>query len=577
MRMTRLVAKTLREAPSDAEAISHQLLVRAGYIRRVASGIYSYLPLGLRVLRKIENIIRQEFDNVGAQEILLPAVQPLELWEETNRSTTMDDVLMRLEVRGGKFVLGPTHEEAVIATVSHDLASYRDLPATVYQIQTKFRDEARPRYGLLRTREFIMADAYSFDVSKETMRASYDKMFEAYCRAFDRIGVEYHPVEADAGRIGGDVNHEFMVPAAIGEDYFARCLNCGYKANIEAAKRFSNFSNQGFEGSRLMSEIFTGPTSTVEAAIKEIEKLHPEITAADMIKAIVLLDEKGALVLALVPGDRKVRIPPGMKALDNTAFASYSFLHLGYVGPMEMQERGVRVLADHSIGGSKYWTTGGNRPDYHVLDVVLDRDFTVDEYLDLVVVEDGDLCPKCQNSMNLVRSVEAGHTFQLGLTYPEKIASARFSADDGVESMYYMGCYGIGVSRLPAVVAEVSNDAAGLVWPVSVAPYQVHIVSISYGKNPEVSQSSDLIYESLLAAGIEVLLDDRDLGPGVKLNDADLIGVPLQLVVGPKGLARGVIDLKVRASGEKSEMPVSEVVDIVRANLAALLASVRPK
>ena len=422
-----------------------------------------------------------------------------------------------------------------------------------------------------------MADAYSFDVSKETMRASYDKMFDAYCKAFDRIGVEYYPVEADAGSIGGDVNHEFMVPAAIGEDYFARCLNCGYKANIEAARRFSNFSDQGFEGSRPISEIFTGPTATVGAAIKEIEKLRPEITAADMIKSIVLLDEKGALVLALVPGDRKVRIPPGMKALDNAAFGSYSFLHLGYVGPMEMQERGVRVLADHSIDQSKYWTTGGNRPDYHVLDVVLDRDFTVDEYLDLVVVEEGDLCPKCQSSMNLVRSVEAGHTFQLGLTYPEKIASARFSADDGVESMYYMGCYGIGVSRLPAVVAEVSNDAAGLVWPVSVAPYQVHIVAISYGKNPEVSHSSDLIYESLLAAGIEVLLDDRDLGPGVKLNDADLIGVPLQLVVGPKGLARGVIDLKVRASGEKSEMPVSEVVDVVRTNLAALLASVSPK
>ena len=569
--MTRLVAKTLREAPADAEAVSHRLLVRAGYIRRISSGVYSYLPLGFRVLRKIESIVREEFDAAGAQELLLPALQPIELWEESGRTKTMDDVLMRLEVRGADFVLGPTHEEAVIATVGQDIASYRDLPATVYQIQTKFRAEARPRYGLLRTREFIMADAYSFDVDQEGMRASYKSIFDAYCRAFDRLGVTYYPVEADAGSIGGDVNHEFMVPAAIGEDHFALCGHCGYKANIEAARR-GLADQQGTVAVPEMAEIDTPGATTIESAVEMITRSGHPMTSADMLKSFVGRDDQGGLAVFLVPGDRQVRLPRGYTALDAAIFADHPFLHRGYVAPMGMQARKVKVYADHSVRAPRGWTTGANRPDTHVIDALIGRDFEVDEFMDLVVVEDGDLCPQCGEPLSLVRSVEAGHTFQLGLTYPEKISSARFSAEDGSEAMYFMGCYGIGVSRLPAVVAEVTADELGLCWPISVAPYQVHLVAISHLRDPEVARISEELYSSLGAAGIEVLFDDRDLAPGVKLNDADLMGIPVQLVIGPKGIASGVVELKRRKDQGRREVTVLDAESAVISLVAELFA-----
>ncbi|MDA8101562.1 MAG: proline--tRNA ligase [Nitrospiraceae bacterium] len=569
--MTRLVAKTLREAPADAEAISHRLLVRAGYIRRISSGVYSYLPLGFRVLRKIESIVREEFDAAGAQELLLPALQPIELWEETGRTKTMDDVLMRLEVRGADFVLGPTHEEAVIATVAQDIASYRDLPATVYQIQTKFRAEARPRFGLLRTREFIMADAYSFDADQEGMRASYRAIFDAYCRAFDRLGVTYYPVEADAGSIGGDVNHEFMVPAAIGEDHFALCASCGYKANIEAARRAAPEA-EGSVAVPEMTEISTPGATTIDSAVAMISKAGYPMTSADMLKTFVASDDQGRLALFLVPGDRQVRLPHGYSPLDGDAFAGHPFLYRGYVAPMGMQARKLKVFADRSIKVARGWTTGANRPDTHVINALIGRDFEVDEFGDLVVVEDGDACPQCGEPLSLVRSVEAGHTFQLGLTYPEKIPSARFSAEDGSEAMYFMGCYGIGVSRLPAVVAEVTSDDQGLNWPISVAPFQVHLVAISHRRDPEVARVAEELYSSLGAAGIEVLFDDRDLAPGVKLNDADLIGVPVQLLIGPKGIASGVVELKRRKDRIRREVTVEDAQSATISLVAELFA-----
>lgn len=570
MRMTRLVAKTLRDVPSDAEAISHQLLIRAGYIRRISSGIYSYLPLGFRVLRRIQEIIRQEFDATGAQEVLLPTIQPIELWDETKRSESMDDVLMRLSIRGAEFVLGPTHEEAVIATVVQDLGSYRDLPAMVYQIQTKFRDEARPRFGLLRTREFIMADAYSFDVDQSAMRDAYRSMFDAYCRIFERLGIQYFPVEADAGSIGGDVNHEFMVPAAIGEDYFALCSSCGYKANIEAAIRLAKSDPDESSTVMPMTEVYTGDTPSVDAAISKLAEVRSGINSSQMIKAIVLRDASGSLALALVPGDRKVRVPNGYESLPNEDFANYDFLHLGFIGPFGIPERGILVFADKSLDNMKGYTTGANRVGYHVLDAVLGRDFFVDEFLDLVVVEDGDACPRCGGDLALVRAVEAGHTFQLGLTYPKKIDSARYSAEDGSAAMYYMGCYGIGVSRLPAVIAEVSNDAQGLIWPISVAPFHVHIVALAYQRNLDVKQASDLIYDGLLGLGFEVLLDDRDTGIGVKLNDADLMGMPIQVVVGPKGIATQTVEVKIRSSLLKEEIVTSDAVRFVAEQIQML-------
>ncbi|HUP68251.1 MAG TPA: proline--tRNA ligase [Acidimicrobiales bacterium] len=416
MRMSRLCLRTLREAPGDAEAVSHQLLVRAGYIRRLASGVYTYLPLGWRLLQNVQRVVREEMDGAGGQEMLMPILQPEEIWAETGRLQTMDDILFRLESKGGSFVLGPTHEEVVTATVAAEVDSYRDLPLNVYQIQFKYRDEPRPRFGLLRGREFIMKDAYSFDVSQEAMRDSYKVMFEAYCRIFDRLGLEYTPVEANAGAIGGDVNHEFMVPSPIGEDLFARCDACGYAANVEALGR--------------------------------------EFGPAD--------------------------------------------------------------------------TAGGP-------------------------------CPRCDGSLELVRAVEAGHTFQLGLTYSSKISGANFSDEEGREQPFWMGCYGIGISRAPAVIAEQHHDDAGLIWPEEVAPYRVQLLALGASRNPEVGEAADRIYEELTAAGVTVLYDDRDVSPGVKFADADLLGMPTQLVVGGKGLARGIVERKHRATGERDDVLLDQV------------------
>ncbi len=558
MLMSKLVVKTLREAPSDAEAISHQLLVRGGYIRRLASGIYSFLPLGLRVLRKVEAIVREEFDAVGAQELFLPALHPVEIWQETNRINTMDDVLMKVEVRGSDFVLGPTHEEAVIATVAPDLASYRDLPATVYQIQTKFRAEARPRFGLLRTREFIMADAYSFDADKEGMRTTYKTLFDAYCAIFDRIGVEYFPVEADAGSIGGDVNHEFMVPAAIGEDHFAYCKSCGYAANIEAAVR----GERGYEVTEAvkeMTKVETPNSSTIKAVVDYLNSHGYVASAETSLKAMICLDNSGAYHLLLVPGDRKVRIPSGLRAAETTDFDANPNLHLGYIGPVGMGDVGITIWVDRSVGEEIGYCTGANEAGYHLLNVLLGRDYIADHIADLVEVVAGDPCPRCEGEIELVRSVEAGHTFQLGLTYSNKIKSARFSGEDGSEAPYYMGCYGIGISRIPALVAEVSHDGNGLIWPVELSPFEVVVVALGYGSNDLVTDAADRIYYNLIDEEFDVLLDDRNIAAGVKLKDADLIGISYQVVVGARGVADGNVEVKDRSSGEATVVAIDQV------------------
>ncbi|MDA8197288.1 MAG: proline--tRNA ligase [Actinomycetota bacterium] len=563
MLMSKLVVKTLREAPADAEAISHQLLVRAGYIRRLASGIYSFLPLGLRVLRKVEAIVREEFDSVGAQELFLPALHPVEIWQETNRINTMDDVLMKVEVRGGDFVLGPTHEEAVIATVSPDLSSYRDLPATVYQIQTKFRAEARPRFGLLRTREFMMADAYSFDVDKEAMRSTYKMLFDAYCAIFDRIGIEYFPVEADAGSIGGDVNHEFMVPAAIGEDHFAYCKACGYAANIEAATRGERTVSTITSPAKEMRKVATPNSPTIKAVVDFLSGHGFVASAETSLKSMIVIDSQGAYHLLLVPGDRKVRIPSGMRAAEASDFEANPHLHLGYIGPIGMREVGVTIWVDRSISEEVGYCTGANEVGYHLLDVVLGRDYIADHVFDLVEVVDGDPCPRCDGDIALVRSVEAGHTFQLGLTYSNKIKSARFSSEDGSEAPYYMGCYGIGISRIPAVVAEVSHDANGLIWPLELSPFEVVVVALGYGSNDLVTEAADRIYDSLIDEEVDALLDDRNLAAGVKLKDADLIGITYQIVVGARGVADGNVEVKDRRTGEASVVAIAEVTDFL--------------
>jgi len=566
MRISRLLLRTLRDAPGDAEVASHRLLIRAGYIRRVASGIYTFLPLGQRVLSRISEIVREEMNRAGAQEILMPVLQPRELWEQSGRVESLGPEVysaFETECRGARFVLGPTHEEVVTATVSADVDSYRDLPLTVYQVQTKFRGEARPRYGLLRGREFLMKDAYSFDVSAEAMRASYQAQYDAYCAVFDRCGLPYVPVEAQAGAIGGDVNHEFMVPSDIGEDHFARCTSCDYSANVEAAQ---SAPRQG--GPTASNEEFVSHHTPERPGIDLVVEFFADrgLQAAGMLKSIAVLDSAEHPAIILVPGDREAIVPAGMRAFADEDFTAHPQLMKGYIGPMGMQDRGVRVLADHAVAVGGPWVTGANEPDHHVTGVTLERDFKVDEWGPFATVAAGDPCPRCREPLELVRSVEAGHVFQLGLRYSTTMSGATFTDENGEEKPFWMGCYGIGISRLMAVIAEANHDDAGLTWPQQVAPYDVHLLSLGAERAPEVAAAASKLYEDLQSAGLDVLYDDRDASAGVKFTDADLIGLPTQLIVGKKGLERGIVERKDRTTGERDELPLEEAAAMLGAH-----------
>ncbi|MGA3145855.1 MAG: proline--tRNA ligase [Acidimicrobiales bacterium] len=567
MRMSQLLVRTLREAPADAEVASHQLLVRAGYIRRLASGVYSFLPLGLRVLHRVERVIREELDAAGCQELLLPALHPIELWEQSGRAALFgSDALpaMTVEARGGTFVLGPTHEEVVTVTVGAEVDSYRQLPLTVYQVQVKFRDEARPRFGLLRTRELIMADAYSFDVDREAMQESYRKVFDAYLRIFGRLGLEVVPVEAASGAIGGDVNHEFMVPSAVGEDHFVRCPSCGYAANVEAATRAAPGSGpaDGDQSPGPMAEHHTPGRPGITDVVAYFA--DQGVTASDFLKSMAVFDDEGRPTLLVVPGDREARLPGGWRLFDGADFEAHPTMVKGYIGPTGQQGQGVRVVADLGVARTGSWIVGANRKDHHITGAVLDRDFTVDDWGSFAQVASGDGCPRCGAAIELVRSVEAAHTFQLGYKYSEVMPGSNFVAEDGGEAIFSMGCYGMGVSRLLGVVAEEHHDDRGLAWPPEAAPFQVHLCALGAGRSPEVAEAADRLYGLLTGAGVEVLYDDRDVSPGVKFADADLLGMPVRLVVGAKGLARGIVEWRSRETGEERELatdaPVGDLV-----------------
>jgi prolyl-tRNA synthetase len=566
MRMSRLLVRTLREAPADAEVASHQLLVRGGFIRRLASGIYSFLPLGLRVLQRIESIIREELDASGCQELLLPALHPRELWEQSGRAKLFgSDALpaMTVEARGGSFVLGPTHEEVVTVTVGAEVDSYRQLPLTVYQIQVKFRDEARPRFGLLRTRELIMCDAYSFDADKKAMQGSYGVVYDAYLRIFARMGLDVSPVEAASGAIGGDVNHEFMVPSDVGEDHFVRCTSCGYAANVEAAERggFTEPVDPPADATSL-EEHHTPDRAGIEQVVAFFD--DPAVTSGDLLKSLAVVDADGRPVLVLLAGDREARLPGGWRLFEDEDFAAHPTLVKGYIGPMGARDAGITVIADRGVSRPGPWITGANRADHHVSGALLGRDFTVDGWGSYAEVASGDACPRCGLEVELVRSVEAAHTFQLGTKYSSVMTGGSLVAEDGEEVIFSMGCYGMGVSRLLAVVAEENHDDRGLVWPAELAPFQVHLVALGAGRSPEVADAADALYERLEAAGVEVLYDDRDVSPGIKFADADLLGVPVRLVVGSKGVARGVVEWRSRASGDEREVELSAPVEELR-------------
>ncbi|MCE6993684.1 proline--tRNA ligase [Saccharothrix sp. S26] len=569
-RMSSLFLRTLREDPADAEVPSHKLLVRAGYVRRVAPGGYSWLPLGLRVLRNIEQVVREEMDAFGAQEIQFPALLPKEPYEATNRWTEYGPNLFRLKDRkGADYLLGPTHEELFALTVKGEYSSYKDYPVTLYQIQTKYRDEARPRAGILRGREFLMKDSYSFDLADEGLARSYQQHREAYIRIFDRLGLEYVIVSATSGAMGGSASEEFLAVAATGEDTFVRSTESDYAANVEAV--VTPAPPERDPAAQPEAQVHHTPnTPTIETLVDYLNaNTDRTFTAADTLKnLLVKTREPGGdawTLLAIgVPGDREVDLkrleaaiePAEVAMLEEADFARNPFLVKGYIGPGALQANGVRYLVDPRVVRGTAWVTGADKADHHVVDLVVGRDFTPDGTIDVAEVREGDASPDGKGVLVAARGIEIGHIFQLGRKYADA-----FSLDalgpDGKPIRITMGSYGIGVSRLVAAIAEQSHDERGLVWPRNVAPADVHVVVA--GKDETLLAGGEKLAGELSAAGLKVLLDDRKASPGVKFADAELIGVPTILVVG-RGLANGLVEVKDRRTGEREEVPVDGAV-----------------
>ncbi|MFF5142650.1 proline--tRNA ligase [Streptomyces sp. NPDC013157] len=561
-RMSQLMAKTLRDDPADAEVLSHKLLVRAGYVRRTAAGIWSWLPLGLRVLSNIERIVREEMDAIGAQEVLLPALLPREPYEATGRWEEYGAELFRLQDRkGGDYLLGPTHEEIFTLLVKDQASSYKDLPVILYQIQNKYRDEARPRAGILRGREFLMKDSYSFDLDEDGLAKSYALHREAYRRIFERLGLDYRIVAATAGAMGGSKSEEFLAPAEAGEDTFADCPNCDFAANTEAIAY--ELKPVDASGVPALEEIPTPDTPTIETLAA-----HLGVQASATLKNL-LVKVDGEIVAVGVPGDREVDMgkveehfaPAAVELVSESDFAGRPDLVRGYVGPQGLGEK-VKYIADPRVAPGTAWITGANKEGTHAKNVVAGRDFEVDEYVDVVVVLEGDPCPKCGTGLKLDRAIEIGHIFQLGQKYTNAL-KLDVLGQNGKPVRVTMGSYGIGVSRAVAALAEQTADEKGLVWSREVAPADVHVVAA--GKALQTELALD-VSEKLRAAGLRVLVDDRaGVSPGVKFTDAELIGVPQILIAGRRS-GEGVLELKDRKSGEREELTVDEAIARLTAN-----------
>lgn len=564
--MSQLFLRTLRDDPADAEVPSHKLLIRAGYIRPIGPGLYSWLPLGLRVLRRIEQVVRDEMAAIGGQEILFPALLPRAPYETTNRWTEYGDTLFRLhDRRGNDYLLGPTHEELFTLTVKGEYSSYKDFPLILFQIQTKYRDEARPRAGILRGREFIMKDSYSFDVDDSGLKNAYHAHREAYQRIFGRLNVNYVIVSAVSGAMGGSASEEFLAESEVGEDTFVRCPESGYAANVEAVVTTPP-EPIPFDGLPDPVVHDTGDTPTIATLVEwaNTAGLGREITAADTLKNVLLkVREPGGeweLLAIGVPGDREVddkRLaaalePAEYAMLDDGDFARHPFLVKGYIGPKALQDNGVRYLVDPRIVDGTAWITGADAPGKHVVDLVAGRDFTPDGTIEAAEVRDGDLAPDGQGRLVSARGIEIGHIFQLGRKYADAF-SADVLDENGKPVRLTMGSYGIGVSRMVAVLAEQHHDELGLRWPASVAPFDVHLVIAN--KDAAARAGATELAGELDTLGLDVLFDDRTASPGVKFKDAELIGVPWIVVVG-RGWAQGVVELRNRFSGETREIAV---------------------
>ena len=570
--MSSLFLRTLRDDPSDASVASHRLLVRSGYVRSIAAGIFSWLPLGVIALRNVERIIREEMDKAGFQEVHFPALLPREPYEKTNRWEEYGLTLFRLQDRkGSDYLLGPTHEEMFTLMVKGEYSSYKDLPLSIYQIQTKYRDEPRPRSGIIRGREFVMKDSYSFDIDDAGLERSYQKHREAYISTFNRLGLKFNIVSAVAGAMGGSKSEEFLAPCATGEDTYVLCPSCGYAANVEAMK--TRVPTKEFETAPEMQLLDTPDTPTIETLVDLLNaKFNAGITASDTLKNVLLMAD-GKPIAVLVPGDREVDVKrleanlPGIQELrlfDDDDFAKNKQFVKGYVGPQDAKRLGVTLYADPRVQIGSHWVTGSNQRNKHMRYVTHGRDFTVDGFIEAAEVREGDLCPQCSKPVVIDRAIEIGHIFQLGRKYAEALDLTVLDGE-GKSRVVTMGSYGIGVSRAVAAIAEQCHDELGLVWPIEIAPAKVHIVAT--GKESEPFDFAEKLASDLEAKGISVMLDDRrEASPGVKFKDAELIGNPYIVIIG-KMLAEGNVEFRDRKSGERSVIPSNEILKYLTTNL----------
>jgi prolyl-tRNA synthetase len=573
--MSTLFLRTLRDDPADAEVPSHRLLVRAGYIRRIAAGVYSWLPLGVITLRNIENIVRDEMDKAGFQEVHFPALLPKDAYETTGRWNDYGPDLFRLQDRkGADYLLGPTHEEMFTLMVKGEYSSYKDLPLALYQIQTKYRDEARPRSGIIRGREFVMKDSYSFDLTDEGLVESYMRHRAAYIKTFDRLRMKYNIVSAVSGAMGGSASEEFLAPCETGEDTYVLCEKCGYAANVEAMTTVVAPSDASGVAAL---EVFDSPnTPTIDTLVELLNaKFGGGYDGGMTLKNVMLMADETPISV-LVPGDREVDLKRlqanlagvnDIRVFEEPDFAKFPGLVKGYIGPQDAKKNGITVYADPRIAPGTSWVTGANAKDKHARNVVNGRDFEVDHYIEAAQIKQGDACPKCATPVIIDRAIEIGHIFQLGRKYADALGLTVLD-QNGKSQVVTMGSYGIGVSRAVAAIAEQSYDEIGLSWPVEVAPAKVHVVAT--GKDDAVFEAAEKICADLESRGISVMIDDRrGTSPGVKFKDAELIGIPVIVVVG-KALEQGNVEVRVRKSGEKSEVAVASAVDSIAALLPTL-------
>jgi prolyl-tRNA synthetase len=562
MRWTEFFIPTLKEAPAQAETPSHRLMIRAGLIRLLFSGAYMYLPLGLKAVEKTAAVVREEMERAGALELMLPILQPADLWDRSGRLEEMSEILFRFSDRHGRgTVLGPTHEETVTKLASHEIRSYKELPLTLFQIQTKFRDEFRPRGGVLRSREFLMKDAYSFCASQDSLDKVYTRMHEAYKRIFKRCGLNAQIIEADPGDMGGDVSHEFMVPAVHGEDVIVTCTECGYTASRDWAGSPPAENKPSAGELEPMKTVDTPNAATIEEVTAFLG-----IEASHLVKSLVYSHKEGE-TLVLVKGDHEVNEAKLAKVLCRAVLADEQTIReitgasVGFAGPVSLK-KDIRIIADCSVSGSVNFVTGANQDDKHLIGVNAGRDFAIHSFHDLRMVTPDDPCPKCGKDTEFIQGIEVGHIFKLGTKY-SKVFEASFSDADGKLKPLIMGCYGIGINRIIASLIETSHDANGIIWRGEASPFDIIITAVNYTGSTDVKRESDSLYRALLEKGYDVLLDDRDERPGSKFSDADLLGFPLRVTVGDRGLKAGVMELTERRTNAKTEVPLEHILETI--------------